>query len=185
MNFQQIQRFYNNGSWGKGQVALAVRKGIITKDEFREITGEAYTDVPSGTPPTTLAEVHAATQAAIVAGSNQYAALVKARYSQFEVDSFARQQAEAETVLAGGELPPDALLPVLVEANQTTLEEFARRVMNNVAQADALGKIVLAQQQAYEKQVKDIMNDTATSDEAKIAALTAIVVHYVIPGQEE
>lgn len=42
MNFKQVKRFYDNKAWGKSQVALAYRKGIITKAEFKTITGEDY-----------------------------------------------------------------------------------------------------------------------------------------------
>lgn len=42
MNFATIKKNYDRGLWSKAMVKMAVRKGIITKDQYREITGEAY-----------------------------------------------------------------------------------------------------------------------------------------------
>jgi hypothetical protein len=42
MNFISVKRNYDRAIWGKAQVALAVRKGIITKSEFLLITGDEY-----------------------------------------------------------------------------------------------------------------------------------------------
>lgn len=42
MNYQTIKKNYDRGLWNKAMVKMAVRKGIITKDEYTEITGEAY-----------------------------------------------------------------------------------------------------------------------------------------------
>ena len=43
MNFETIKRNYNRKLWSKAQVRVAVRKGVITADEYKEITGEQYT----------------------------------------------------------------------------------------------------------------------------------------------
>ena len=40
MNFEVIKRNYDRGLWTKQLVAMAVRKGIITKEQYTEITGE-------------------------------------------------------------------------------------------------------------------------------------------------
>ena len=37
-----IKRNYDRGLWNKQMVALAVKKGVITKEEYQEIVGEAY-----------------------------------------------------------------------------------------------------------------------------------------------
>ena len=42
MNYETIKKNYERGLWSKSMVKMAVRKGIITKDEYQEITGEAY-----------------------------------------------------------------------------------------------------------------------------------------------
>lgn len=42
MNFETIKRNFERGLWNKNMVRLAVRKGVITAEEFKEITGEAY-----------------------------------------------------------------------------------------------------------------------------------------------
>lgn len=42
MNFDGIKRNYDRGLWNKQMVALAVRKGVITAAEYKEITGEDY-----------------------------------------------------------------------------------------------------------------------------------------------
>lgn len=42
MNFETIKRNYDRKLWNKAMVKMAVRKGIITKDQYTEITGEAY-----------------------------------------------------------------------------------------------------------------------------------------------
>ena len=40
--FEKIKRFYEFGLWTKGQVGNAVDKGIITPEQYKEITGEDY-----------------------------------------------------------------------------------------------------------------------------------------------
>lgn len=42
MNYETIKKNYERGLWSKSMVKMAVRKGIITKEEYQEITGEAY-----------------------------------------------------------------------------------------------------------------------------------------------
>ena len=42
MNFETIKRNYERKLWSKPMVRVAVRKGVITKDQYREITGEEY-----------------------------------------------------------------------------------------------------------------------------------------------
>lgn len=42
MNYQTIKRNYDRGLWTAAMVKTAVRKGIITKEQYQEITGKAY-----------------------------------------------------------------------------------------------------------------------------------------------
>lgn len=42
MNFKTIKRNYERGLWSLAMVKMAVRKGIITKAQYLEITGEEY-----------------------------------------------------------------------------------------------------------------------------------------------
>lgn len=42
MNFKTIKHNYDRKLWSKAQVKVAVRKGVITPAEYREITGEKY-----------------------------------------------------------------------------------------------------------------------------------------------
>lgn len=42
MNFETIKRNFERKLWSKGMVKMAVRKGIITREEYEEITGEEY-----------------------------------------------------------------------------------------------------------------------------------------------
>ena len=42
MNFEIIKRNYERGLWSASMVKLAVRKGVITKEEYTEITGNSY-----------------------------------------------------------------------------------------------------------------------------------------------
>lgn len=42
MNFKIIKRNYDRGLWSKAMVRMAVRKGIITKEQYKEIVGENY-----------------------------------------------------------------------------------------------------------------------------------------------
>ena len=40
--FEKIKKFYDMGLWSKEQVRNAVDKGVITPEEYKEITGEEY-----------------------------------------------------------------------------------------------------------------------------------------------
>ena len=42
MNYEIIQKNYDRGIWSKAMVKTAVRKGIITKQQYELITGEPY-----------------------------------------------------------------------------------------------------------------------------------------------
>ena len=39
---EKISRYYATGTWNKTRVRNAVKKGKITAEEYRQITGEAY-----------------------------------------------------------------------------------------------------------------------------------------------
>lgn len=38
----KIEKWYRQGLWSAAQVANAVKKGIITAEDYEEITGEEY-----------------------------------------------------------------------------------------------------------------------------------------------
>lgn len=42
MNYATIKRNYERKLWNKAMVKTAVRKGLITKEEYKTITGETY-----------------------------------------------------------------------------------------------------------------------------------------------
>lgn len=42
MSFERIQYYYEAGLWSKPMVKTAVRKGVITREQYRNITGEDY-----------------------------------------------------------------------------------------------------------------------------------------------
>lgn len=42
MNFQTIKKNFDKGLWSAPMVKMAVRKGIITKEQYTEITGKQY-----------------------------------------------------------------------------------------------------------------------------------------------
>ena len=42
MNFNTVKKNYDKGLWTVTMVRVAVRKGIITKTEFKKITGKSY-----------------------------------------------------------------------------------------------------------------------------------------------
>lgn len=42
MNYNTIKRNYERGLWTAAMVKTAVRKGIITAEQYEEITGKAY-----------------------------------------------------------------------------------------------------------------------------------------------
>ena len=41
----KIAKWYKQGLWSKSMVANAVRKNILTAEDYEEITGEMYVDV--------------------------------------------------------------------------------------------------------------------------------------------
>lgn len=41
--FDKIKRFYSLGLWTEGMVRNAVIKGVISEEEYAEITGQDYT----------------------------------------------------------------------------------------------------------------------------------------------
>ena len=42
MNYKTIKMNFDRGLWSVKMVRLAVKKGVITKEQFTEITGETY-----------------------------------------------------------------------------------------------------------------------------------------------
>lgn len=38
----KIAKWFKQGLWSKTQVANAVKKGVISEEDYREITGEVY-----------------------------------------------------------------------------------------------------------------------------------------------
>ena len=42
MSFEIIKNNYDKGLWNASMVRIAVKKGIITSEEYQEITGEKY-----------------------------------------------------------------------------------------------------------------------------------------------
>lgn len=42
MDFNTVKNNYDKGLWNIALVKIAVRKGIITKEEYTEITGFVY-----------------------------------------------------------------------------------------------------------------------------------------------
>lgn len=40
MNFETIKRNYERGLWSRAQAKVAVRKGVITAAQYKEIVGE-------------------------------------------------------------------------------------------------------------------------------------------------
>lgn len=42
MTFDMIKRNYDRGLWNETMVRMAVRKGVITAEQFKEITGKDY-----------------------------------------------------------------------------------------------------------------------------------------------
>ena len=44
MSFEKVKYNYDAGLWSKPMVKMAVKKGIITREQYVEITGELYYD---------------------------------------------------------------------------------------------------------------------------------------------
>lgn len=42
MTYELVKRNFDRGLWTAQMVRLAVRKGVITKEQFKEITGQVY-----------------------------------------------------------------------------------------------------------------------------------------------
>lgn len=42
MTFEMIKKNYDRGLWNKQMVKIAVAKGIITEEQYKEITKEEY-----------------------------------------------------------------------------------------------------------------------------------------------
>lgn len=42
MNYETIKKNFERGLWNVAMVRTAVRKGVITKEQFKEITGKDY-----------------------------------------------------------------------------------------------------------------------------------------------
>lgn len=42
MNFEMVKKNFERGLWSISMVKMAVRKGIITKEQYEEITGKEY-----------------------------------------------------------------------------------------------------------------------------------------------
>lgn len=42
MTYELVKRNFDRGLWTANMVRLAVRKGVITKEQFKEITGKDY-----------------------------------------------------------------------------------------------------------------------------------------------
>lgn len=42
MSFEKVKYNYEAGLWCLSMVKMAVRKGVITKEQFKEITGVEY-----------------------------------------------------------------------------------------------------------------------------------------------
>jgi uncharacterized XkdX family phage protein len=42
MTYERVKYYYEADLWSKPMVKMAVKKGVITKEQYQEITGEAY-----------------------------------------------------------------------------------------------------------------------------------------------
>ena len=42
MSYERIKYYFEAGLWNDKMVKMAVRKGVITKEQFEEITGAKY-----------------------------------------------------------------------------------------------------------------------------------------------
>lgn len=42
MNYETVKKNFERGLWNVAMVRMAVRKGVITKEQFKEITGKDY-----------------------------------------------------------------------------------------------------------------------------------------------
>lgn len=44
MTYEIIKKNYDRGLWNIQMVKVAVKKGVITQEQFKEITGEDYAE---------------------------------------------------------------------------------------------------------------------------------------------
>ncbi len=44
MTFEMIKRNYDRGLWNKQMVKIAVVKGVISEIQYKDITGDTYTE---------------------------------------------------------------------------------------------------------------------------------------------
>lgn len=42
MNYETIKKNFERGLWTVAMVRVAVKKGVITREQFKEITGKEY-----------------------------------------------------------------------------------------------------------------------------------------------
>ena len=42
MNYERVKYYYESGLWRDAMVKMAVKKGIITKEQYAEIIGKQY-----------------------------------------------------------------------------------------------------------------------------------------------
>lgn len=42
MTYEQIKKNYDRGLWNKQMVRICVNKGVITSEQYTQITGETY-----------------------------------------------------------------------------------------------------------------------------------------------
>ena len=42
MNYKMVKKNFEKGLWSIAMVKMAVKKGVITKEEYKEITSEEY-----------------------------------------------------------------------------------------------------------------------------------------------
>lgn len=42
MNYEIVKKNYEKGLWTKQLVRMAVKKGVITQEQYKEIVGEDY-----------------------------------------------------------------------------------------------------------------------------------------------
>ena len=42
MSYERVKYYYEAGLWSRPMVKMAVKKGVITKEQYMEITGVVY-----------------------------------------------------------------------------------------------------------------------------------------------
>lgn len=42
MNYERVKYYFEAGLWSAPMVKMAVKKGVITKEQYTEITGKEY-----------------------------------------------------------------------------------------------------------------------------------------------